>query len=144
MTTSSKLLRRSAAVLATGGFLWVTKFVVIAATDGATSGAPNTITSVLYLSAVALMVLGLAGVGVGLMSGRHVALRICGGVVGALSWIVTYVVVDGVSKAVAGDAGPTWLSDEIGIVTTGAVLMTIGLALAKPRSASSTYDTVTV
>jgi len=144
MTTSSKVLRRSAAVLAAGGFLWVVKFVVIAATDGATSGAPESMTSVLYLAAVAFMVVGLAGVGVGLLSGRHLVLRILGGVAGPVTWFASYMVIEGAAKAAAGDAGPSWLQDEIGIVTTGAVLITIGLALAKPRSTSPSMDTVAV
>jgi hypothetical protein len=137
MNTSTKLYRLAAAVLAAGGFCWVAKFVVIAATDGATSGAPDTITSILYITAVSLMVLGLVGLGVAVTAGRHVALRILGGVAGLVTWVVSYMVVDAVAKAIAGDSGPSWLEDEVGIVATGAILMTVGLLLARSKQPGS-------
>ena len=133
MNTSTKLYRLAAAVLAAGGFCWVLKFVVIAATDGATSGAPDTITSILYITAVSLMVLGLVGLGVAVTAGRHVVLRVLAGVAGVVTWVVTYMVVDTVAQAVAGDSGPSWLEDEVGIVATGAILMTVGLLLARSK-----------
>ncbi len=137
MNTSSKLFRISAASLAAGGLCWVVKFVVIAATDGAVSGLPDTATGILYITAVALMACGMAGLGVALLWGRHVLLRVLGAVGGLVSWALSYTVIEGITKAVAGDPGPAWLADEIGIVTTGAVLMTVGLLLlrskAKPR-----------
>ena len=142
MNTSSKLLRRSAAVLAAGGFLWVAKFVVIAATDGAATGTPKTVTGLLYLSAVALMVLGLSGMGAGLLSGRHPILRLLGALAGPVAWFASYVLIESAAQAAAGDAGPSWLHDEVGIITTGAVLMTIGLALARPRTAGPRYGAV--
>lgn len=132
MNTSSKLFRPSALALAAGGLCWVVKFVVIAATDGATSGVPDTATGILYLTAVTLMALGMAGVGVALLTGRHPMLRAIGGLGGLVAWWLSYMVIEGVAKGVAGETGPTWLSDEIGIVATGAVLMTVGLLLARP------------
>jgi hypothetical protein len=137
MNTSSKLFRLSAAVLAAGGFCWVVKFVVIAATDGAVSGMPDTATAILYISAVALMALGLAGLGVALLAGRHVVLRILGAFGGLVAWVISYLVIEGVAKAIVGDTDPVWLGEEIGIVATGAVLMTIGLLLARPSSTRS-------
>jgi hypothetical protein len=137
MNTSSKLFRLSAAVLAAGGFCWVVKFVVIAATDGAVSGMPDTATAILYISAVALMALGLAGLGVALLAGRHVVLRILGAVGGLVAWVISYMVIEGIAKAIVGDTDPVWLGEEIGIVATGAVLMTIGLLLARPSSTRS-------
>lgn len=133
MNTSSQL-RLAAAVLAAGGFLWITKFVVIAATDGALSGLPETVTSVLYLSAVALMAFGMAGVAVALLSGHHLAIRIAGAVGGLVAWAISYVVIEAIAQAIVGDTDPVWLGEEIGIVATGAVLMTVGLLLARPSS----------
>ena len=133
MNTSSKLFRLSAAVLAAGGFCWVVKFVVIAASDGAVSGMPNTATAILYISAVTLMALGMAGLGVALLSGRHVALRALGAVGGLVAWWISYMVIEGIAKAIVGDTDPAWLGEEIGIVATGAVLMTVGLLLAPPN-----------
>jgi hypothetical protein len=134
MNTSSKLLRPAAAVLALGGLCWVVKFVVIAATDGATSGVPDTVTGLLYISAVVLMSIGSAALVIALLAGRHPVLRALGGVVGLVGWWVVYLVVDAVSQAIAGDAGPSWLTDEIGIVVTGALLLTVGLLLARPSA----------
>lgn len=133
MTTSSKLFRVSAAALAAGGFCWVAKFVVIAATDGATSGVPDTATAILYLTAVALMALGLAGLGVSLVIGRGRLLAPLGALGGLVAWWLTYLVLDAIAKAVVGDSGPSWMPDEAGIVVTGAVLMTAGLLLLRSR-----------
>jgi hypothetical protein len=141
MNTSSKLFRLSAAVLAAGGFCWVVKFVVIAATDGAVSGMPDTATSVLWITAVSLMTLGMAGLAVAMLSGRHIAVRIVGAVGGLVAWVITYMVIDGIAVAIVGDTDSPWLGDEIGIVATGAILMTVGLLLARP-SAAPTYAEV--
>ena len=137
MNTSSKHFRLSAAVLAAGGFCWVVKFVVIAATDGAVSGTADMVTAVLYITAVTLMALGMASLGVALLAGRHVALRAVGAVGGLVAWWLSYVVIDGIAKAIVGDTDPAWLTDEIGIVATGAVLMTVGMLLARPSSTRS-------
>jgi hypothetical protein len=140
MNTSSKLFRISAASLAAGGFCWVAKFVVIAATDGATSGLPDTATAILYITAVTLMTAGLAGLGVAVLTGRHAAIRVLGAVGGVLTWVISYMVLEGIAQAITGDTDPVWLRDEIGIVTTGAVLMTLGLLLL--RSREQTYRDV--
>jgi hypothetical protein len=138
MNTTSKHYRLSAAVLAAGGFCWVVKFVVIAATDGAVSGMADMATAVLYLGAVLLMVLGSASLAVALLSRRHVALRIAGAIGGLIGWAVAYSLIEGVAKALVGDTDPVWLGEEIGIVATGAVLMTLGLLLFR-RPASASY-----
>lgn len=135
MNTSSKFLRPSAAVLAAGGFCWVVKFVVIAATDGAVSGMPDTATSVLWITAVILMTMGMASLFVALLVGRHVLLRVLGAVGGLVAWVLSYMVIEGITQALVGDTDPAWLGDEIGIVSTGAVLMTVGLLIARPMSA---------
>lgn len=134
MNTSSKLYRLSAAVLAAGGFCWVVKFVVIAATDGAVSGTADTVTGLLYITAVLLMALGLAGLGVALTSGRHVVLRVLGAVGGLVTWALSYMLIEGIAQGIVGDTDPVWLGEEVGIVATGAVLMTVGLlVLRRPK-----------
>lgn len=137
MNTSSKSFRTSAAILAAGGLCWVVKFVVIAATDGATTGAADTATGLLYLSAVGLMCLGLAGLGASLLSGRHVALRILGALGGVVAWALTYLLVEGIAQSVVGETEPVWLGEEIGIVLTGALMLTVGLLLARPAAAGT-------
>ena len=131
MNPSSKLFRPAAALLAAGGACWVTKFVVIAATDGAVSGFPDTLTGILYLSAVSLMVIGLATLFVALTQRLHPVLRALAGLVGVVAWGVTYVVLEMVAQGVVGDSGPSWLPEEIGIVVTGAAFLTLGLLLGR-------------
>lgn len=144
MNTSSKLFRLAASVMAAGGLCWVLKFVVIAATDGATSGLPDTLTAVLYITAVLLMVAGMAGLGVALLSGRNLLLRVLGGVGGVVTWVVSYAVIGTVMGAVAPDSGPSWLDDELEIVATGAILMTVGLLLARRAPRHERADAVSV
>ncbi len=134
MNTSTKFFRVSAGILAAGGFCWVVKFVVIAATDGAVSGTADTVTSVFYLAAVTLMALGLAALGVAVLAGRHPALRVLGAIAGLVTWVASYLVIEGIAQGIVGDTDPVWLGDEIGIVLTGAVLMTVGLMLARPKA----------
>lgn len=110
------------------------KFVVIAATDGATSGVAATSTAALYISAVALMALGLAALGVAVTLGRNVALRVLAAIAGLFVWVVSYLVIEGVAVGIVGETDPVWLGEEIGIVATGAVLMTFGLLLVRSRA----------
>jgi hypothetical protein len=142
MNTTSKLFRLSAASLAAGGLSWVVKFVVIAATDGAVSGMPDMATSILYITAVTLMALGLAGLGVALMAGRHVVLRVLGAIGGLVTWVLSYMVIEGIAQGIVGDTDPAWLGEEIGIVATGAILMAVGLLLARPKTGTRSYAEV--
>ena len=135
MDTSSKLLRASAAALSVGGLCWVVKFVVIAATDGALTGVPDTVTGILYFAGIALMALGLSGLGVAVLGGRHLLVRALAAVGGLVLWAVSYTVIEAVAQSVVGDTEPAWLGEEIGILLTGAVLMTVGLLLVRRRSA---------
>jgi hypothetical protein len=134
MNTSSKSFRTSAALLAAGGLCWVVKFVVIAGTDGALTGAPDTVAGVFYLAGVGLMALGLAGLGFSLFSSRHLVLRVLAAGAGLVTWWVTYMLIETVARSIVGDTDPVWLGEEVGIVSTGAVLMTLGLLLARPRA----------
>ena len=123
-------------ILAAGGLAWVAKIAVIAASDGAETGSAETLAGVLYLSGVACMAIGLAGVGVALTTGRHVVLRILAGIGGFLSFFVAYVAIESVAKGLAGDAGPAWFGDEVGILATGAALAATGLLAARAASGS--------
>jgi hypothetical protein len=129
--TNTTLLQRSSIVLAAGGLAWLAKMAVIAATDGAEGGTGSAVASVFYLLGVGLMPVGLAGVAVALAAGRHLVLRVVAGIAGFLSFFVSYVVLEGIAKAIVGDTGPTWLGDEVGILVTGGVLMTAGLLAAQ-------------
>lgn len=133
MDTNSKLRTPAALVLAAGGFSWTTKIAVIAATDGANEGIPDTMTGVLWTAGALLMSVGTAAVLVAALHRRHVILRILGGLVGPVLWAVTYFAIEAVAQGVVGNAGPSWLNNEIGILCTGLALMGSGLWLARPR-----------
>lgn len=128
--TTNTLLPRAAAVLAAGGLAWLAKMAVITATDGAVASGANA-AGVFYLLGVALMSTGLAAVAVALTASRPVAVRALAAVGGFLSFFVCFMVLEGIAKAIVGDAGPSWLEDEVGILATGAVLMAGGLFLAR-------------
>ncbi|HKX69557.1 MAG TPA: hypothetical protein VJN29_20250 [Intrasporangium sp.] len=49
-------------------------------------------------------------------------------------WAVSYTLIEGVAQSIVGDTEPVWLGEEIGIVGTGALLMTVGLLLVRPRA----------
>lgn len=128
MNTPSKILPLACGVLAAGGFAWTTKMAVIAASDGATSGIADPVTSVLWITGVALMTIGTAAALVGLLRRRHLLLRVLGALGGVVLWAVTYTVVESIAMAVVAEGtGPVWLHEEIGILATGVLLMTVGL-----------------
>jgi hypothetical protein len=134
MTNASKLRTPAALVLAAGGFCWTTKMAVIAATDGATRGIPDTVTAILWFAGVALMAIGMGAVAVALLDRRHIALRILAGLAGPFAWAVTYMALETAAQGLVGEgAGPSWLHEEIGILATGVALMATGLWLARPR-----------
>ncbi|MGH2946396.1 MAG: hypothetical protein ACRDPC_09090 [Solirubrobacteraceae bacterium] len=132
--TTNTFLPRAAAVLAAGGLAWLAKMAIITATDGAVSDGA-TAAGFLYLLGIALMPVGLAAVAVALTASRPIVLRALAGVGGLLSFFVCYVLLDGIAKAVVGDAGPSWLQDEVGILATGTALMAAGLLTARRAAA---------
>jgi len=144
MNTSSKSFRISAAILAAGGFCWVLKFIVIASTDGARSGMPETIMVVLYVGGVALMALGGAALGATLLARHHLLLRVAGALGGLVAWWISYMVIEGIARAIVGDTDPIWLGEEVGILATGALLMTMGLLLARAATSRAPLETATV
>lgn len=124
--------------MAAGGIAWLAKMAVIAATDGAVSGAAATTASLFYLAGVVLMAAGLAGVAVALASRRGLFVRALAGIAGLLSFFVVYMTLEGIAKAAVGDAGPAWLDDEVGILATGACLMVAGLLIVRQVTARRT------
>jgi len=66
---------------------------------------------------------------------------------GPVLFLVSFTLLDGLSQALVGRAGPTWLEDELGILATGGVWFAIGLALLRaarrsprPHAARSQVD----
>jgi hypothetical protein len=128
---SSTFLPRAAAVLAAGGFAWLTKTAVITGTDGAVGDTANVVTGVLYITGVLLMPIGLAAVAVALTAGRPIVLRVLAGIGGFLAFFPIYLILESIAQAAVGNAGPTWLEDEVGILLTGVALMSAGLLAAR-------------
>ena len=122
--TRQRFIHIAATAAAVGGAAWVTKFAVVAATDGDSSITA----SVLYVLGVALMALGAAWVGVRLAGDRHVAIAVVLGLLSPLLFFLSYMLLDGVATTIVGDAGPSWLEDEVGIVLTGAAWLATSLA----------------
>lgn len=128
MNISSKFLTIAFGVLAAGGFAWMIKIAVIAASDGAASGLPEQATAILWTAGVALMALGVAGVLAALSARVHILLGVVGAVGGLLAWGVIYVLIESAVQSLVGEGtGPVWLHDEVGILSTGTVLMAAGL-----------------
>lgn len=131
MQINARLISIGGAIAAAGGFAWLAKIAVIAATDGATSGAADAVTAVFYIAGVALMTTGLAVCGVALTAGRHIALRALAGGVGFFSALVAYMVIESIAQGIVGEAGPSWFEDEVGILATGAVIMAFSLTAVR-------------
>ena len=128
----TRTIRILGAVAATGGAAWFIKFLVIAATDGAETGAADAAAAVLYLLGVALMCVGAACVTLRVARGRG-RVAIAAAVVAApLLGFLSYALVDAIVKPAVGDAGPSWLPDEAGIAVTGLLWLAIGLVSRPP------------
>lgn len=126
--TRQRWIALAAATAAAGGAAWVAKFGVIVVTDGATSGAADAVAAVLYLLGVALMLAGSTWVGVRLAGDRPLPLVVVLAVLSPLLVFVSYALLDAAGNAIAGDAGPDWLADEVGILLTGALWLVVSVA----------------
>lgn len=47
---------------------------------------------------------------------------------GPVVWALSYMALEGIPKPLAGDAGPAWFEDEVGILVTGIFWLAVGLA----------------
>jgi TRAP-type uncharacterized transport system fused permease subunit len=118
-------------VFALGGALWVLKVTLITANhllgrDVDASGVP-----VLYVAAVTLLALGATAVGAALARRRPWWAQVLAAACAIPALILVYSVVDAVLKGIFGDAGPSWLADELGIVATGALCLAVGVLLGR-------------
>jgi TRAP-type uncharacterized transport system fused permease subunit len=118
-------------VFALGGALWVLKVTLITANhllgrDVDASGVP-----VLYVAAVTLLALGATAVGAALARRRPWWAQLLAAACAIPTLILVYSVVDAVLKGIFGDAGPSWLADELGIVATGALCLAAGVLLGR-------------
>ena len=127
--TRQRFIQLAAATAAAGGAAWVAKFGVLTATDGGDSA----LVAVLYLLGVTLMAVGASWVLVRLAGDRPLPVAVGLGLLAPILFIASYALIDAVAKPLAGDAGPTWLADEVGILMTGL----LWLAVSLPRASDS-------
>ena len=118
-------------VFALGGALWVLKVSLITANhligrDVDSSGVP-----VLYVAAVSLLVIGATAVGAALLRRYPSWAQLLAAVVAVPALIFLYQAIDAVLKSLAGDVGPSWLADELGVVATGALCLVGGVLLGR-------------
>jgi hypothetical protein len=123
--TRERFIQIAAATAAAGGAAWVAKFAVLTATDGDGS------VGALYLLGVGLMLLGSTWVGVRLARNRRRAIVVVLAALSPLLVFASYTLLDAIGKAAAGDAGPSWLEDEVGILLTGLVWLSASAWVAR-------------
>lgn len=130
-----------AAFAAIGAAAWLAKLTVIVATGGATTDTGAA--ALFYLAGAGLLAIGSAAIGLRLTARRHVALRALAALASPVLFFASYALLDGIGKALAGDAGPAWLHDEAGTALTATAWLVVGLILLKgtrstgPRPASA-------
>jgi hypothetical protein len=128
-------------VFALGGALWVLKVTLITANhligrDIDSFGVP-----VLYVAAVSLLAIGATAVGAALLRRYPWWAQLLAAVVAVPALIFLYQAIDAVLKSLAGDVGPSWLADELGVGATGALCLVggvlLGRAVGMPRRRAS-------
>jgi hypothetical protein len=121
-------------IFALGGALWVLKVAVIALNDALDRDTDAFPVPVFYLGAVLLLVVGSTGTAMALVRSSRWWVQMLAGAAGIIGVFLLYSVLDGALKAAVGDAGPSWLEDELGIVATGMVALVVGVVLAQRMS----------
>ena len=124
-------------VFAVGGALWVLKVAFITLNDALDRDTDAFPVPVFYLGAVLLMVVGSTAVGIALVRNAPWWAQALAAVAGIVGVFLLYTLLDAVLKAAFGDAGPSWLKDELGIVATGAVCLVVGLLLGRRLAAEA-------
>ena len=123
-------------VLLTGAIFWLAKMSVIVATDGRVDSTGAA--AVFYLGGVLLMAVGATAVGLWLTRGRATWLRVVAMAVSFVGFFVSFLVLEGIAKSAFGDAGPHYMSDEIGILVTAIFWLLAGAVLVRARPAPAT------
>ena len=123
-------------VLLTGAIFWLAKMSVIVATDGRVDSTGAA--AVFYLGGVLLMAVGATAVGLWLTRGRATWLRVVAMAVSFVGFFVSFLVLEGIAKSAFGDAGPSYMSDEVGILVTAIFWLLAGALLVRARPASAT------
>lgn len=127
-------VRRIAGLLALiGATAWAVKLSLIVANGG--SNLDQGLVGAMYLLGVTTLLAAGAALGVALTQRRALWLRVPAAVVGAVSVMLLYFVLDAVGKAAVGDAGPAWLPDEVGIGLMVVAALVAAAVLLRRRTA---------
>lgn len=120
-----RLHHLASAAATAGGLAWLAKIAVIAGTDGRVTSTGAA--AVCFLAGLALLAVGGAALTLPLAR-RGGRIATAGALVLApvVFW-ASFTALDPAAQAVAGDAGPAWLADEVGIAVTGAAWLIVGL-----------------
>jgi hypothetical protein len=118
-------------LFAAGGALWVLKVVVITLNDIAGRDTDSMPVPVLYLSAVFAMAIGATAVGIALLRRTPWWAQLLGAAAAFVGLFVLYTVLDEILKSTFEGVGPSWLHEELGILTTGAICLVVGVWLAR-------------
>jgi hypothetical protein len=114
-----------------GGALWVLKVVVIALNDVAGRDVDAMPVPVLYLSAVFAMAVGVTAAGIAVLRRSPWWAQLLGAAVALVALFLLYTVLDEILKAAFDGVGPSWLHEELGILTTGVICVVLGLVLVR-------------
>lgn len=121
--TRQRFIHIAAAAAALGGAAWTTKVALIAVQDG----DEGSVVAFLYFSGALLVLVGSMWVGARLAGDRHPALLVALVALSPVLAFASYAVIEPLAQGVVGDAGPSWLEDEIGIVATGLFWLAVSL-----------------
>jgi hypothetical protein len=121
-------------VFAVGGALWVLKVAAITLNDLLDRDTDAMPVPVLYLSAVALMVVGATAVGIAVLRRAPWWAQLVGAVAAVVALFVLYTILDEVLKSSFEGVGPSWLHEELGILVTGTICFVGGVLLGRSFS----------
>ena len=121
-------------LFAAGGALWVLKVVAITLNDLTGRATDSMPVAALYLSAVFAMAIGATAVGIAVLRRFAWWAQLLGAVVAFFALFVLYTVLDETLKAAFDGVGPSWLHEELGILTTGTICVVVGVSLARTVS----------
>jgi hypothetical protein len=125
-------------LFALGGALWVLKVTLITVNHLQGRDVDSLGVPVLYITAVLVLAIGAPAVGAALLRRRPWWMQVMAAIAAIPALFFLYEAIDTLMKSVAGDVGPGWLADELGIVATGALCLVGGFLLVRtvgpPRS----------
>ncbi len=115
------------AALVVGAAAWFAKIGVIVATAGRVTDTGAA--AVFYLLGLALLFVGSTGLGLRLAANRAFALSVAAVVLSPVVFFVSFLVFDGIGRAIVGGSVPGYLLDEAGILLTAVAWLAVGATL---------------